>query len=222
MASSSQADRMLPLTILHNAAPSLLDVSMYVTFDQQIGDSAPQTEVGLGFLSGAQGVEFAGDEHVRCNGVDLPTKNRAADFQVLRAPTAQVAGTTVRCEYSAGGAVAGIALQIPTLPAITSPMAGAQVARSKQTLIAYRFDPTTTRVIGIVALAPGSAMPKAIASLNTPGTSQATVDTSAFAPLQGSLVLTASLSPHVTPIGAPFHSVSCGGSATVPVTVIWS
>src|SRR5258707_1917985 len=104
-----------PVT-LRNPAPGTLAISMTVTFEQQIGDAQPMTIVGLAFLSGGHTVQFAGDERVACDGADLALKNRVAVFQVLQAPAAQVTGTTVQCAYSAGGAVAHVALQIPSAP----------------------------------------------------------------------------------------------------------
>jgi hypothetical protein len=219
--SSSIADRLGPMVVLHNPAPGTLAVSMAVTFDQSAGDTQQMLVIGLGFESGGESVQFAGNERVTCNGVDLPLKYRAADFQVLSQPAAQVIGTTVRCDYSAGGAVASIAVQIPTPPTITFPQPGARVARSAHTLVTYHYDPATSTLMGIVALAPSSRPPKALSKMNTPGPLQATVDTSAFAPGPGSLALTASLTPRMSASGVPFASVSAFGMATSQVDVTW-
>ncbi|MGZ6392283.1 MAG: hypothetical protein ACXWQZ_23840, partial [Ktedonobacterales bacterium] len=180
------------------------------------------TDVGLSFSQGEQIVQFAGNERVTCNGAELALKNRAATFQILHAPVTQAAGTTVRCDYAAGGEVATVSLQIPSPPAITSPHSGAHIARGMQTLITYRFDSTTGSMMGIVALAvPTSAQPKAIAKLNTPGPLQATVDTSHFAPGPGSLALTATLAPHIMSSGVSFKSVNSGGSVMATTAVTW-
>jgi hypothetical protein len=199
----------------------MLDISLSLTFDQLSGATQSMTEVGLSFMSGGRSVQFTGDERVSCNGVDFPLTNRAAVFQALRAPTAQVSGTTLRCDYTVGGAVASVALQIPSAPAITAPQQGAQVARSAQTRVGYSLDAATASVLGLVALAPGSASPKALAMMNTPGPRQATVDTSTFAPGPGLLTLSASQTPRLTLTSAPFKSASAFGTATATVDVTW-
>ncbi len=208
------------ITVLRNPAPSVLDVTMSVTFDRRAEDADTLVDVELAFLSGEHAVQFAGDERVTCDGVDLALKNRAADFQVFHGSAAQAAGATIHCDYAAGGSAASVSLQIPPAPEITFPQVGAQVVRSAQTHVTYRCDPATCAELGVVAFAPSS--PKAIARLNTPGPLQATVDTSGFAPGPGSLALTASLSPHLTETGAPFKSMRAGGSATAVVTVTWA
>jgi hypothetical protein len=208
--------------VLRDPAPGTLDISLSLTFDQLSGDSEPMTEVGLAFLSGDQTVQFADNERVTCNGAALSLKDRVAVFQVLRVPTAQAAGTTIQCTYAAGGQTASVALQIPQAPEITSPQTGAQVVRSTHTLVSYRYDPATGAVLGVVALAPSSPMPKAIATLNTAGPQQATVDSSRFLPVTGSLVLTLSLTPRIAMTGVPFHSVHAFGTATAQVAVTWT
>ena len=208
--------------VLHNPAPGTLDVSMGVSFNQSSGDTDLEAEVDLNFSSGGHIVQFAGDERVTCDGVGLSSNNRIAEFQVLHAPAAQMAGKTVHCEYTASGAVAGIALQIPTAPTITSPQALANVVRSAETLVTYHFDAAAGSIRGIVALGPPtSRLAKAIAKLNTPSPWHAIVDTSTFAPGAGSLVLTMSLTPHDAASGAPFKSMHAFGDATVPVPVTW-
>lgn len=208
--------------VLHNPAPGMLDVSMGVTFNQSSGDTDLEAEVDLTFSSGGHSVQFTGDERVTCEGVTLSSNNRIAEFQVLHAPAVQEAGKTLHCEYTAGGAIAGIALQIPTAPTITSPQPFANVVRSAETLVAYHFDAAAGPIRGIVALGPPtSRVAKAIAKPNTPSPWHAIVDTSTFAPGAGSLVLTMSLTPHDAASGAPFKSMHAFGDATVPVPVTW-
>ncbi len=220
--SGSTGDRVIPSVVLRNPSPGTLDISLSLTFDQLIGDTQPMVEVGLGFASGDHTIQFAGDERVTCDGANPPLKDRAAVFQVLRAPAVQEAGKTVHCDYEAGGAVAGISLQIPTAPAITSPQPGAHVTRSAETLVTYQYDAATGSIRGFVALGPPtSRLAKAIANLNTRSPWHATVDTSTFAPGAGSLVLTMSLAPHFFTSGAPFKSTHVFGDATVPVAVTW-
>ena len=217
-----RSDVAVPPVVLHDPAPGTLSVSMSINIGQGNGGTQNMTEVGLSFFQGEHIVQFAGNERVTCNGVDLALKNRAVTFEILNAPATQVAGTTVRCDYAAGGAVASVSLRIPAPPAITSPQSGAHVARGTQTLITYRFDSTIGSMMGIVALGvPTSAQPKAIAKLNTPGPLQATVDTSHFAPGPGSLALTASLAPHIVSSGQSFKSVNAGGSAMATTAVTW-
>ena len=168
-------DRVTPTLILRNAPSTTLDVSLSLTFEQLSGDAQPMTEVGLGFDSGGQAIQFAGNERVSCNGVEFALKDRTAVFQALREPTVKAVGTILHCEYAVGGIVASVLLQIPSPPSITSPQSGAQVARSAQTRVTYRFDPATATDVGLVALAPGSPSPKALARMNTPGLRQATV-----------------------------------------------
>ena len=214
-------DRVGPSLILQNPSPDTLDVSLSLTFDQLSGSVESMTEVGLGFMSAGQDISFGGDEHVSCNGVEFPLKDRAAVFQALRAPTAQVVGTTLHCDYAVGGTTSSILLQIPSPPAIVSPQSGAQVAPSAQTRVTYRFDSATATDVGLVALAPGSQPPKVTARMNTPSPRQATVDTSGFAPGPGMLVLSASLAPHITLTGVPFKSVSALGMAMAAVDITW-
>jgi len=221
--SGSQVDYVVTPVVLRNPAPSVLEVIMAVRFDRQAGDPDTQVDVRLSFLSEGHPVQFAGDERVNCDGVDLALQNRAATFQVFHGSAAQATGATIHCDYAAGGTVADLSLQIPTAPEITSPQVDAQVVRSAQTLATYRCDPATCAVFGVVALAgaPSSATGKAIAALNTPGPLQATMNTSGFAPGPGSLTLTASLAPHLTETGALFKFVRAVGNATVGVAVTW-
>lgn len=219
---SSSSDAAAPPVVLRDPAPGTLSVTMFVDMSQDSGDTQNMTTVGLSFSQGDHTVQFAGNERVTCNGADLALKDRAATFQIVHAPTAQVAGTTVQCDYAAGGAVASVSLRIPAPPAITSPLNGERVTRGTQTLLTYRFDQTTGSMMGLVALAvPTSPQPKAIAKLDTPGPLHATLDTSHFAPGPGSIVLTMSLTPQLTTSGASFKSVNSGGNATVSTAVTW-
>jgi hypothetical protein len=95
--SGSSVDRVVPALALRNPAATMLDISLSLTFDQLSGATQSMTEVGLSFMCGGRSVQFTGDERVSCNGVDYPLTNRAAVFRALRAPTAQVSGTTLRC-----------------------------------------------------------------------------------------------------------------------------
>src|SRR5262249_18545247 len=153
-------DQAGPSVVLQDPSPGMLDVSMAVTYEQQPGDTQPMLEIGLGFASAGKTARVSGNERVRCFGSALPLRDRDAVFQVLHARAGQVPDTIIACNYSANGVVASLILQIPSPPAITSPQSGAQIARGAQTLIAYRFDPATATMLGIVALAPSSPTPK--------------------------------------------------------------
>jgi len=180
------------------------------------------TDVGLGFSQGQNFVQFAGSERVTCNGTDLPLKDRAAMFQIIHAPTAQVVGMTVRCAYAAGGTVAAIAVQIPEPPAITSPTAGAHVTRAAQTIVKYRCDPASCTLRGIVALASDQGKPgKTIARLDTPGPQQATINTIVLPVGPGSIVLTGNMNLPITTSGAAFASAAGTGDVSFPVAVTW-
>jgi hypothetical protein len=217
----SYPDRNLPPLILSDPAPGMLDISLSIQIDGESDAAHPVTAVGLAFLSGDRTVQFAGTERVTCDGTDLPIKNREAVFQLLQAPAAQAAGTTITCAYAAGGVTASFALQVPAPPAITSPGMGALVARGPRTLVTYRADLTSGTVLGIVALAPGSPSPKVLARLDTPDPLQATVDTHDFDPGPGTLTLSVSLAPQVSATGARFKSVMAFGMATAQVAVTW-
>jgi hypothetical protein len=221
LSSVSISDQAVPPIVLRNPSPDQLDVTLSVTIDQQIGDAQPQIEVGLGFESQGKTVQFSGDEHVSCDGATVDLKNRYAIFQVFRAPATQVVGKTVHCDYTVSGTTAGFSLEIPQAPMILSPKAGSQVVRNQHTIVTFQCDPATCTMIGVVALAPSSPSPKNIAKLGVPGPMQAEINTAIFAPGEGSLALTTSLTPHVATTGAAFKSVRAFGSVTVSSKVTW-
>jgi hypothetical protein len=216
------SDGGVPPVIVHNPAPGTLSVDVSVEVNQGIQDTQSMTDVGLGFYQGQNVVQFAGSERVTCNGTDLPLKDRAAFFELIHAPTAQVVGMTVRCAYAAGGTVAAFAVQLPEPPAITSPTAGAHVSRAAQTIVTYRCDPASCTLRGIVALATDQGKPgKTIAQLETPGPQQATLDTSILPVGPGSIVLTGNMKLPITTSGAAFASTSGTGDISFPVAVTW-
>jgi hypothetical protein len=133
-----------------------------------------------------------------------------------------VAGTPIACEYAAGGASARFALIVPPAPAITSPAAGAEVPRGRQTLVTYQSDPAAGSVMGLVALAPGSDSPKTFVTINRPGPGQATLDTSGFAPGPGTLHLSVALAPAVDTTGVPFKTIRASGIANIAEAVTWT
>ena len=107
---------------------------------------------------------------------------------------------------------------VPQAPAFLSPENQAQVRRSVHTLITYEVQ--GSKLLGIVALGPGPGA-KAIARLDTPRSMQATIDTSAFPPGAGSIVLTQSLTPQLAQTGAAFESISGRGTAITMIVVTW-
>lgn len=218
---SSTGDRAVPPIVLRNPAPDQLDIMLSVTIDQQISDAQPQIDVGLGFESQGKTVVFAGDERLTCDNASVDLKSNYAIFEIFRAPATQAVGKTVHCDYTVGGTIAGFSLEIPLAPMILSPKAGSQVVRNQQTIVTYQCDPATCAMLGVVALAPSSPSPKNIATLGVPGPMQAEINTAIFAPGEGSLALTATLTPHVTSTGAAFKSVRAFGSVTVLSKVTW-
>lgn len=219
--SSSVSDHAVPPIVLRNPAPDQLDIMLSVTIDQQISDAQPQIDVGLGFDSQGKTVVFAGDERLSCDNVIIDLKSQYAIFDIFRAPATEAVGKTVHCDYTASGTTAGFSLEIPQAPMILSPKAGSQVVRSQHTIVTYQCDPATCAMLGVVALAPSSPSPKNIAMLGVPGPMQAEINTAIFAPGEGSLALTATLTPHVTSTGAAFKSVRTFGSVTVLSKVTW-
>jgi hypothetical protein len=218
----SISDQFVPPIVLRDPLPGQLDVQFAVTIDGETAGSPIMDEIGLNILSAGKNVQFAGSERMTCDGKDLLQKDGVVIGQILRAPAAQVAGATIVCEYTAGGASARFTLRIPATPAITSPAAGAQVARSRQTLVTYQSDPAAGNVMGIVALAPGSAMPKTWANINRPGPGQATLDTSGFAAVPGTLVLSVDLAPNVGSAGGSFKTIKAFGMAYIAQAVTWT
>jgi hypothetical protein len=174
------------------------------------------TSVGLSFSSKGRLVQFAGHEHLTCNGTAVPLQNQVASFQVAQASTSTLEGHPFSCTYSAGGISATLMLTIPYAPVIRSPQDLAQVPRSTHTLITYEV--RGGKLLGIVALGPHA---KAIAHLDTPRLLQATVNTSTFTAGAGSLSLTQMLALQVIQTGTPFKSLGAGSTAMTMVTVTW-
>jgi hypothetical protein len=218
----TMVDRAVPPIVLRDPPPGQLDVQFSVQVDGITPGTPVMDEIGLAFLTEGKNVQFAGSERVICDGKDLPIHGPAISGQLVRAPAAQLAGTTIACEYTAGGASARFSLLVPATPAITSPAAGAAVARGRETLVTYQADPAEGNVMGIVALAPGSAAPKTFVTINRPGPGQATLDTSGFAAVPGTLVLSLDLAPTVTTAGAAFMSLKAFGTAYIAQAVIWT
>ena len=214
-------DRVGPSLILQNPSPDTLDVSLSLTFDQLSGSVESMTEVGLGFMSAGQDISFGGDEHVSCNGVEFPLKDRAAVFQALRAPTAQVVGTTLHCDYAVGGTTSSILLQIPSPPAIVSPQSGAQVARERadtrhlQVRFCDRHGRWSRRA--------GSRLAAAESHRKDEHAKSTAGDCGHewFCAWPRHARSDASLAPHITLTGVPFKSVSALGMAMAAVDITW-
>ena len=218
----AQIDRAIPPIVLRDPPSGQLDVQFSVQIDGNTPGTPVMDEIGVAFLAEGKMVQFAGSERVTCDSRDLPIHSSSPSGQLVRAPAAQLAGTSIACEYVAGGVRAEFTLRVPQTPAFTAPAAGARVARGTQTPVAYQSDPATGTVMGVVALAPGSPMPKTFVTINRPGSGQATLDTSGFAAGPGTLVLSVSLTPSVTASGAAFNSVKALGTAYVAEDVTWT
>jgi hypothetical protein len=207
--------------VLRDPPPGELDVVLSLQIDGTTTGAPVIEALALAFISQGKSVQFAGTERLTCDGRDVPIHSSAGGGQLVSAPAAQVAGTTIACEYAAGGASAGFSLRLPPAPAITAPAAGAQVVRSKRTLVNYESDPAAGPVMGVVALAPGSASPKTFVTIDRPGSGQATLDTSGFAAGPGSLHLSVALAPAVATTGMPFRTIRADGIANIAEDVTW-
>ncbi|HEV2235141.1 MAG TPA: hypothetical protein VGR57_00635, partial [Ktedonobacterales bacterium] len=216
------SDHFVPPIELRDPPPGTLDVVVAVQMDGTTPGTPVMEDIGLIFIAQDQNVQFIGSERVTCNGKDLPIHTQGASLMLVHGPAEQASGTTIACEYVAGGASARFSLRVPQAPAITSPTAGASVPRSRQTLVTYQSDPAAGPVMGVVALAPGSALPKTFATINRPGPGQVTLDTSGFAAVAGSLHLSVDLEPSVTTAGTPFHTIKASGIANIAEDVTWT
>ena len=214
--SRAQSNIGAPPILLRDPLPGRLAAYLNVTIGGYEPTTRETTSIGLSFSSNGRLVQFAGHEHLACNGTAVPLQKQVASFQVAQAPTSTLEGHPFSCTYSAGGISATLLLTIPYAPVIRSPQDLAQVPRSPNTLIIY--EARGGKLLGIVALGPGA---KAIAHLDTPRLLQATVNTSAFTTGAGSISLTQMLDLQVTQTGTPFKSLSAGGTAMTMVTVTW-
>ncbi len=202
--------------LLRDASPRQLEAYIHITMGGYERATRETTGVDLSFSSNGRLVQFAGNEHLTCNGTAVSLHNQVASFQIVEAPTTTLEGKTYSCTYGVGGASATLTFTIPQAPAIRSPQDQAQVSRSTHTLITYQAQ--DGKLMGIVALSPSM---KAIARVDTPGLLQATVDTSAFPKGEGSISLTQTLAPSVTQTGVPFKSFGAQGIAMTMVAVTW-
>jgi hypothetical protein len=215
------SDHYVPPIVLRDPPPGELDAVLSVQIDGTTAGAPVMESLTLAFMSQGKMVQFAGTERLTCDGKDFPIHGSAASGQLVSAPATQVAGMTIECEYAAGGASAGFSLPLPQAPAITAPAAGAQVARSRQTLVTYESDPAAGPVMGVVALAPGSPLPKTFVTINRPGSGQAALDTSGFAAVPGSLHLSVALAPTLATSGVPFRTITAEGIANIAEDVTW-
>jgi hypothetical protein len=214
--SRAQSDVGAPPIPLRDPSPGQLEAYINVTMGGYEPTTRETTSIGLSFSSSGRLVQFAGHEHLTCNGTAVLLQNQIASFQVAQAPTSTLEGRPFNCTYSAGDTSTTLLLTIPSAPVIRSPQDLEQVPRSTHTLITYEV--RGGKLLGIVAL--GSPA-KAIAHLDTLGRMQATVDTSKFPTGAGSLSLTQMLDLQVSQTGTPFKSLGAGGTAMTMVSVTW-
>ncbi len=215
---NSQPDSVAPAPMsVRDPSPGQLEAYFNVTMGGYERATRETTSIGLSFTSHGRLVQFAGSEHLICNGANVPLHNQVASFQIVAAPTSTVEGRTFRCTYSAGGVSATLSFTVPQAPAINSPRDQAQVPRSTHTLIVYEAQ--GGKLMGIVAVGPRE---KAVAHLDTHGTMQAIADTSTFQTGEGSISLTQTLGLKATQTGVSFKSLGVVGNAMAMVTVIWT
>ena len=218
--SSAQSSRALLPISLRNPSPRQLEAAISVAIGGYDRTSRDMTSIRLAFGFHERTVQFAGNEHLMCNGTAIPLHDQIASFQIAEAPTRTLEGRTFTCTYSASGASATLTFTVPQAPAILSPQDQARVPRGTHTLITYEVQ--GGKGLGIVALGPGVGPGgKAIAQLDTPRNLQATVNTSAFPPGAGTIALTQQLAPQVTQTGMPFASLFTGGTAVAMIAVTW-
>jgi hypothetical protein len=212
----SQSDRWVPPVILRNPSPRQLEVYVIVTMGGYDRATRGTTIIGLSFGFNGQPVQFAGSEHLACNGTAVQLHNRVASFQIAQAPTRTLERQTFSCTYSAGGVSATIIFTVPSAPVIRSPQDLAQLARSKSILVTY--DAQGGTLMGVVALGLNA---KAIARPDTPGSMQVTLNTSTFSMGAGTISLTQTLAPHITGTGTPFKSLQAEGMGMTMISVTW-
>jgi hypothetical protein len=214
---NSQRDSVAAAPILlRDASPRQLEAYFHITMGGYERATRETTNIELSFTSNGRLVQFAGNEHLTCNGMAVSLHNQVASLQIVEAPTSTLEGKTYSCTYAAGGASATLTFTVPKSPAFRSPQDQAQVSRSTHTLITYLAQ--DGKLMGIVALSPSM---KAVAQLDTPGISQATADTSTFPKGGGSISLTQTLDPRINQAGVSFKSFGAAGTAMTVVAVIW-
>lgn len=214
--STSQIDRASPPVLLSNPLPGQLEAYVIVTMGGYDLTSRATTTIAVSFSYNGRVVQFTGQEHLRCNGQEVPIHGIDATFQVAQASTSTLEGRAYSCTYSVKGTAATLKFTVPTAPTISSPRDYASVTRSASTPITY--ETRGGSLMGIVALTDDA---KAIARIGSPGTGQATADTHAFPAGPGSLSLTQTLDFKVSEEGISFHSIGSGGTAMTMVPVTW-
>ncbi len=214
----SAVDHSIPPVILRDPVPGTLEAALNVNI-AGYGADRGNTMIGLVFLSRGNVVQLAGHEQLLCNGKALPVHQQYAEFQLADAPSQSLAGKVMSCTYRVSTHVTTFSFVVPHAPLIRSPHEGAQVPRSAHTVVTYAYDEQSGKLDGVVAL--GILAKTLSKQLNTPGPMQTTLDTSAFPPGEGSLVLSETLAPRVTWTGEAFRALSAEGTASASVTVTW-
>lgn len=211
-AGSSDSQAGPPPVVLADTSPGQLDLHIGVTMGGYEVSSRETTVVAIHFSSGDRSVKLVADEHLSCNGTEVPRTQ--GFFGELDLPTAAVEGKTLTCTYTSGATSASISTELPHAPRILSPTEGAQLVRNRSMPIHFQVD--GGQLMGLVALGPSS---KAIARLDPADPSQATVDTSTFKAGPGSLALTQQLA--VSAQAPQFKSFTANGTGMTAVDVTW-
>jgi len=110
--SRSQSDIGAPPILLRDPSPSQLEAFINATMGGYERTTREMTTIGLSFSSNGRLVQFAGHEHLTCNGSAVLLQNRVASFQVAEAPSSTLEGHPFSCTYSAGGTSATLMLTI--------------------------------------------------------------------------------------------------------------
>src|SRR5260221_713924 len=118
-----------PLT-LRDPSPSQLTVFVAVQIGGYDAVTRDKTTIDLLFSSKGRAVQFAGSEHLVCNGKALPLHGRPEDSQIA-GPTSALEGQTFHCTYSAGHTSATLTFTVPHTPTISVPRDQARLPRSK-------------------------------------------------------------------------------------------
>jgi hypothetical protein len=202
-----------PALILNDTSPGQLAVSLNLSVGGYDASTRNLTELAIMFSSRGRWVQFVADESMTCNGIALPRGGGTFDVKVS---TDTFAGKLVTCTYVSGRSSATITFRAPVAPAILSPKANVELARSTRTAVTFRIGGHST-MFYVIALGPSSkAWSYPVGSSPT----RALLDTSAFAPGPGFVALNQFFDlPDLR--GTGFQSLDAHGQATQQNSVTW-
>ncbi len=202
-----------PALILKDTSPGQLAVSLNLSVGGYDASTRDVTELAISFFSQGRRVQLVADERVTCNGIALPRGGGTFDVKVS---TDTFAGKLVTCAYMSGRSSATITFTAPVAPAILSPKANVELARSSRTAVTFRIGGHST-MFYVIALGPSS---KAWSYPAGSSPTRALLDTSAFAPGPGFVALNQFFDlPDLR--GPGFQSLDAHGQATQQNSVTW-